>query len=318
VDKHLIRIEINNLLDAHCHGCKLIAGHKGYSAGHNEAFKICQSCPYYKQIRQLGDQLLIRSEPKMKMTVEEYKAFKLKKLSIKEIAKAKNVSPASVYSWKIAHKDEIKNAGIEPKTAKNEPKTNENTKKVNDSANQLVAGKLSAKVKEQESVIAKLRVSLAERDRQVDALVEDKRKWLEEQDKLKSDIEPPQINSLKEQLDTEKKLNESVHHNLSVAQKTIVQLKNEKADLLKSTQKQADTINALQKNLDSANKLYQEKCKQIDDLNADADDLEIEASKQKEASERYQKLYGKEISEHTTHCQQLRAAMNFIHTLTAK
>jgi chromosome segregation ATPase len=233
-------------------------------------------------------------------------------LSIKEIAKAKNVSPASVYSWKIAHKDEIKNAGIEPKTAKNDTKIAENVQKVNDSANKLFIHELSAKVKEQESAIAKLRVSLAERDRQVDALLVDKKKLLEYQQNIEgtdetvarteryakkiAELEKEKaelfqrnqnqagtIEVLKNNLDaaiatTGAKDNLIAEMNATAADwdDGIDQLQKEKANLLKSTQNQASTIDALQKNLDSANTLYQEKCKLIDDINAAVNDLESE------------------------------------------
>lgn len=211
----------------------------------------------------------------MQMTVEEYQHLKAERKTDTKIAIAKDVSPQTLYNWKKKHENELK-------SAKKDTKTAENVQKVNDSANQLVAGKFSVKVKEQQKVISKLQEESAGRLRQIDALVEDKRKWLEERDKLKSGIEPSQIASLKGQLDTEKKLNESVHHNLGIAQKTIVQLRNEKDDLLKSTQNQAGTIDVLHKNLDSTSTLYREKCKQIADLNAAAEDLENEISQLKD------------------------------------
>lgn len=159
MDKHAIRIEINNLLDAHCKECKLVVG--------QDTLPICRTCSHFKILRQLGDQLL---EPEGKtlaaLTVEKYVGFVKQGLATKDIAERSGVMQKSIYAWKHNHKEEIekalKSSEIAPKAEEKAPKATETEK----TPNQVLVKKISTKCKEQEKEIAELK-------RQVDSLVED-------------------------------------------------------------------------------------------------------------------------------------------------
>lgn len=153
MDKHAIRIEINNLLDTHCKDCKLIAG--------QDTLPICKTCQHYKILRQLGDQLL---KPEGKtlaaLTVEKYIGFIKQGLSAADIAERYGVTKTTVYSWKSSHKAEIEKAQNAQKSSENEQKTDEKAPESNEiekSPNQDVVGKISTKCKQQEKEIAQLK-----------------------------------------------------------------------------------------------------------------------------------------------------------------
>lgn len=101
------------------------------------------------------------------LTPERFAELKKSGLTRKAIANRYNVSLPTLNTWTVKHREEIENEKIKlrvkpgPKTAKNDAKVIEKTPKTDEN---------KQKIKELESEIAKLRVSLSERDRQVDEL----------------------------------------------------------------------------------------------------------------------------------------------------
>ncbi|MFT8709472.1 MAG: hypothetical protein ABF820_08595 [Sporolactobacillus sp.] len=207
MDKHAIRIEINNLLDAHCKDCKLVVG--------QDTLPICKTCPYYKILRQLGDRLITDSDKSsdrkvrksLYLTACEYLNFKYSGMMDQEIARLKDVTHPTLSKWKRRHKEELQmpntlmtvdqykgfvakgldasKIAAELKTTKQAiyawkynhkaeiekaPKTDEKAPKTDEaekSPNQTVVGKISTKCKAQEKEIAEL-------NRRIEALIADK------------------------------------------------------------------------------------------------------------------------------------------------
>lgn len=194
MDKHAIRIEIGELLDQNCRHCKLVAGHRSYSE-----MRICRSCPHYKKLRQLGDQLLIKEDkknmPKQIMPVVDYVGYVNKGLSDQDIADRIGKDVRAVQSWRYNHKDEItKMLKIQSKIAKNEPKTEEKEpipakpdsgadrqiKALIADNSHLVAEKehLIGQAKEKDTVIKALNLSLNEANKSLDNLQEENQRLI--------------------------------------------------------------------------------------------------------------------------------------------
>lgn len=201
----------------------------------------------------------------MKMTVEEYKAFKLNKLSIEEIAKHKNVSPATVYNWKKAHKAELE----PPKSVKKDEKLSEKllkSSKIEQNANTSVAHKLSAKVKDQEKIIADLQDEAIGYRRQIDALAEDKRKWLEERSILKDSFKAIKVDQ--SELD-------DAHKALSIANEHVRDLNSAADDL-------ENEIAELKKYKNDADQQFAYDQKELDKLETENEELNVQLSAAKD------------------------------------
>lgn len=269
MDKHAIRIEINNLLDQHCHGCKLVEGHSSLS---QNVIKICQTCPHYKKIRQLGDMLLIKEDkkkmPKPLMTIDQYKGFVAEGLDALSIANRLGTSKKAVYAWKYNHKDEIEKSGIEPKKVKKVKKSAENEPK---------------QVKDVYPVLSEKEVDVT--SEQAKAYKEMKTKYLANIGSLTDELEKykEDLNAYKTMVEERsKRMNEA----LQAKSQLIVRLDEVQKELLIANDKYeretranyslCQEIEKLSKAFTDANSNYNAKCKQVEDLNAAADDLEAE------------------------------------------
>jgi chromosome segregation ATPase len=238
MNKHAIRIEINNLLDRECNRCPYGSVRSQTGNTTSKFVDECQTCPHYKKLRQLGDTLLIKGDKKMKMTVKEYHQLKAEHKTDTKIAIVKNVSQQTLYNWKKKHENELKSAKNDTKTVKSGTKSPESEK----TAKQEVQAKLSAKVKEQEKEISKIQGDLAATVRQVNALVEDKKSLMK-----KLETASHQNRDLLDQ--TIEELNAKLGEANGKVKLYLEQLNNlghEQQDLLKSIQNQADTIDHYQ------------------------------------------------------------------------
>jgi transposase len=309
VDKHLIRIEINNLMDAHCENCEIIKGSHTPNARIND---LCEYCPHYKQIRQLGDQLLTNEGDNEMALLDTLTAAHFAELNKtgktrKAIANKYGVALSTLNNWATKHKEEIKEARAKltgkpgQKKAENgtnvikkAPKTDENEQKV----------------KEQESVIAKLRVSLAERDRQVDALIADKKRLLDD-----ADAQEAFIADLKKESQIAQETIKSMQNDLDAFKKAL----NDTAQDIEEVGERAAENERLKDAFDAVHKNYEAKCRQVDDLNAAANHLENEIAELKkykdDADQSFayaQQQLDKLQCEHKEMDVQLAAAEDFI------